>query len=360
VLISKEYKEALNTLSMCIVVCKFIQEGDFEIVYLNKKALDLAKLKEKEIIGKRLSELFSSNKKESLLESYMRVYESGVEESVEVECPLDHEHIALRKHRLSKYQDKYVVNVYDGEDELESAKEKSKKLFEQSRLAQMGEMISMIAHQWRQPLGAIASTTINLQMKLELEVFDLANQDEREGCTDYFAKRLENISSYVKNLTTTIDDFRNFYEPNKEKSMVSLKTILRKSLNVIHTSLVNDNIEMVIKCENEEKIAVFDRELLQVVLNILKNAQDNFKEKRVQDAKIVIECFKNKIKISDNGGGIEQEIIDKIFDPYFSTKNKKNGTGLGLYMSKIIVEEHHKGELNVFNVNDGVCFEIKL
>ena len=357
-MLPNEYRDSLDTLSMCVVVCEVCDSNDFEIAFLNKKALEGLQIEA--IVGKKLSELFRVKEQKPLLESYARVYASGKEESIEIECPLDHEHTALRKHRLSKFQDKYVVNVYDADDDLEAAKEKSKKLFEQSRLAQMGEMISMIAHQWRQPLGAIASTTINLQMKLELEVFDLTNREEREGCTSYFEKRLENISSYVKNLTTTIDDFRNFYEPNKEKSMVSLQNIVQKSLNVIHTSLLNDNIEVELDCKSEEKIAVFDRELLQVILNILKNAQDNFKEKKVQDARIVIECNTNTISISDNGGGIQEEIIEKIFDPYFSTKDKKNGTGLGLYMSKIIVEEHHKGELNVQNIKDGVCFEIKL
>ena len=104
----------------------------------------------------------------------------------------------------------------------------------------------------------------------------------------------------------------------------------------------------------------YDNELIQVILNILKNSQDNFKERKVENPKIIITIDENILSICDNGGGISEDIIGEIFDPYFSTKDEKNGTGLGLYMSKIIVEEHHNAKLDVVNVDDGVCFSITM
>ncbi|MEN8303453.1 MAG: HAMP domain-containing sensor histidine kinase, partial [Campylobacterota bacterium] len=233
-------------------------------------------------------------------------------------------------------------------------------LIQQSRLAQMGEMISMIAHQWRQPLGAISTTAVNLQMKIELEEFDLETKEGLHKYNEYFLKRLENINGYVHSLTTTIDDFRNFYKPDKKSVSVSLESVVKKALNIIKASLGNDNIEVVEDYSSTDEHEIYDGEMMQVILNILKNAQDNFREKETKHPQVIIKIDETTISICDNGGGIPKDIIGKIFDPYFSTKDEKNGTGLGLYMSKTIVEEHHKGKLLVNNINGGVCFKIEL
>ena len=233
-------------------------------------------------------------------------------------------------------------------------------MLNQSRQAQMGEMISMIAHQWRQPLGAISATSGNLQLKIELEDFDFESKNGVKEAIEYFTDRLENINGYVKNLTTTIDDFRNFYKPNKKLVTVKLEDIIVKSLDIIKASLINDNIEIIEEYNSQELIELYDSEMMQVILNILKNSQDNFKEKQIQNPKITITINEKTISICDNGGGIPEDIVRKIFDSYFSTKNEKNGTGLGLYMSKTIVENHHHGTLIVENIYDGVCFIIRL
>ncbi|MEN8304357.1 MAG: ATP-binding protein [Campylobacterota bacterium] len=252
-------------------------------------------------------------------------------------------------------------------EEVEKNRLQNEQMLQQSRLAQMGEMISMIAHQWRQPLGAISTTAVNLQMKIELEEFDLRTKEGMEEYNNYFLKRLENINEFVNSLTTTIDDFRNFYRPNKKSVEAKLDEVILKSLAIIKASLLSDNIEVVEHYNSSEKLEMYDSEMMQVVLNILKNAQDNFREKASKDSEssvkhpqIVITTDENTISICDNGGGIPEDIIDKIFDPYFSTKDEKNGTGLGLYMSKTIVDDHHNGRLSVANRDDGVCFEIKL
>ena len=234
-----------------------------------------------------------------------------------------------------------------------------RKFIEQSKLAQMGEMISMIAHQWRQPLSAIAATTINLKVKSQLNSFDLSKVDEAKEYESYVNKQLDSIDSFVENLTTTIDDFRNFYKSNKNTSLSLLQDIVLKSLKITRTSIENDNIKIIEEYNSLEPIYVYESELMQVVLNIVKNSQDNFREKNIENPYIKITTQIDSITITDNGGGIPEDIITKIFDPYFSTKTDKNGTGLGLYMSNTIVKEHHNGELSAFNTDDGVSFVIK-
>ncbi|QOY55839.1 sensor histidine kinase [Candidatus Sulfurimonas marisnigri] len=250
---------------------------------------------------------------------------------------------------------------------IKDVKQKDEQLLQHVRLAQMGEMISMIAHQWRQPLGAISATSINLRMRIMLEAFDLNKEEGRKECQAYFTDGLKDIEIFTQSLTTTIDDFKNFYKPNKQADLVSFYEPVSKALNIIRGSLISDGIEIVEPCItcNNKRAKIYTNELMQVILNILKNAQDNFKEKKIKDPEITITCKcdsddKIILDICDNGGGIPEEIIDKIFDPYFSTKNELNGTGLGLYMSKTIVEEHHNGNLLVNNSKDGVCFTIEL
>ncbi len=239
-------------------------------------------------------------------------------------------------------------------------KEKEQQLIQQSRLAQMGEMISMIAHQWRQPLGAISATAINMQLKIELDSYDLSQKQNTKAYQDYIYSELSNINEYVQTLTTTIDDFRYFYKPNKQVVSTKLDTICTKSLNIIKASLMNENINIIREYNSNETVKMYKNEMMQVVLNILQNAHDNFKEKNIKDPYILIKTEGKVLSIFDNGGGIPQDILDKVFDPYFSTKKNKNGTGLGLYMSKTIVEEHHNGILMAKNVNNGVCFTITL
>ena len=246
--------------------------------------------------------------------------------------------------------------------ELSKNESQQKQLFAQSRLAQMGEMISMIAHQWRQPLGAISTTASNLKLKLELEYFNLDTQVGREEAELYFLDKLDNIENFVQNLTTTIDDFRNFYKPNKQSVIVNIQEPFKKALSIVKASFYADGIEIVEEHKSYKNLHLYDNEIMQVILNVLKNAQDNFRERKIQNPKLYLSSEDTKdgvlLYMCDNGGGISEEIIEKIFDPYFSTKHERNGTGLGLYISKIIIDEHHKGKLSVENKDNGVCFEI--
>lgn len=260
----------------------------------------------------------------------------------------------LELKEINKNLDKRV------KEEIEKNREKDKIMLEQSKLAQMGELLSMIAHQWRQPLSTISAVSSSLQVKLDLGSFDVKDQTAMDKTKKEFANKLHDIGFYVENLSRTIEDFRNFHKPNKELVKSTFEEIVKKSVHIINASLQSENIELIEEYSNQTPIEVFDRELMQVILNILKNAQDHFREKGVENKKIYIHASGNELKISNNGGGIPEHIIDKIFEPYFSTKNEKNGTGLGLYMSKTIVEKHHKGQLSVMNENDGASFIIRL
>ncbi|WP_455756340.1 ATP-binding protein [Sulfurimonas sp.] len=231
---------------------------------------------------------------------------------------------------------------------------KDKQLLQQSRMAQMGEMISMIAHQWRQPLNMISISTASIQFDV---LFNKTN-------TDKLNKTLDGIAEYSQHLSDTIDDFRNFYKTDKQIDVELVQKSIARALKIIRDSLLSDKIEITESYKSRSKVSIFSNEILQVILNILKNSQDNFYEKKIKNPKIYISCQDSQdgvtINICDNGGGISENIMSEIFNPYFSTKGEKNGTGLGLYMSKVIIEDHHKGTLEVNNTNDGVCFKIKL
>jgi len=230
------------------------------------------------------------------------------------------------------------------EEEIKKRIEKEKMLFNQSRLAQMGEMISMIAHQWRQPLAAISATCGAISIKAQLNKLD-----------DTTAIELTNkISEYSQHLSSTIDDFREFFKTNKEKKDISFSELINSVLRIIEISLSNKDIKLKQDLKCDDKFSSYPNELKQVILNLIKNSEDILKENEVSNPFIKIKTYKEDkkfiLEVIDNGGGISDDIINNIFDPYFSTKTKKDGTGLGLYMSKLIVEEHCKGKLTVSNI----------
>ena len=169
------------------------------------------------------------------------------------------------------------------------------------------------------------------------------------------------ISQY---LSKTIDDFRNFFKPNKDVELCKVKELIDDSVQIIEKSLENSNVEVILKLDENLELNIYKSEIIQVLLNLIKNAQDIFKEKSQSDATIIIESYAKDnniiIAVEDNAGGIPIDIIDKIFNPYYSTKSEKTGTGLGLYMSKMIIQDHHKGILRVYNSDSGARFEIVL
>jgi signal transduction histidine kinase/ABC-type amino acid transport substrate-binding protein len=278
--------------------------------------------------------------------------------------------ITARKKIQMKLHDLNTTLEERVKDELQKSRNKDQQMLHQSRLAQMGEMVSMIAHQWRQPLGAISATAVDMKLQIELDAYDVSQKNQEKECKEYFINSLESIDCFIKGLTTTIDDFRNFYKPNKSYNLKSVNSPIHTALKIVKQNLESHNISVVEDLDEPKEIEMYTNELVQVFLNIFKNAQDNFIENGVQDAEIIISTqnLRNGVEISicDNGGGISDNNIEKIFDPYFSTKNEKNGSGLGLYMSKMIIEEHHKAKLSVSNYKNsqdfcvGACFNIEL
>jgi signal transduction histidine kinase/ABC-type nitrate/sulfonate/bicarbonate transport system substrate-binding protein len=249
--------------------------------------------------------------------------------------------------------------------QLATMQEKDNMLQQQARLAQMGEMINMIAHQWRQPIGAISSTVIAMDMNLKSKKFHLETNENKEEFKKYLESKFDKIFQYVQVLSTTIDDFRSFFKVDKEKMAVSLKEPIKMALNIVEPSMKDSHfINIVTQYRCDEKVLIYKNELMQVILNILKNSEDNFVEKNISSPSIHIVVEKkdgiHSIKIYDNGGGISEDIIDKLFEPYFTTKSDTDGTGIGMHMSKVIIEKHHQGKLLAYNYNDGVCFEIQL
>ena len=240
------------------------------------------------------------------------------------------------------------------QEEVDKNREKDKQMFQQSKMAQMGEMLSMIAHQWRQPLSAINATAISINLKAHFN--DLKAEKVIE--------QTDNIAKYSQHLSQTIDDFRNFFKSNKEIEIVNFNELVKDVLSIVQISIENKNIKIIENSSSSEKFETYPNELKQVILNLIKNAEDILLEKEIENPYIKIDIKKEQdkhiLEVSDNGGGVDERIIKKIFHPYFSTKKEKDGTGLGLYMSKTIIEDHCKGTLTVSNSNDGAVFKITL
>lgn len=242
--------------------------------------------------------------------------------------------------------------------------EKKQKLMEvQSRFAAMGEMIAMIAHQWRQPLASIGTVSFNLKNKLLSGKYDLETKEGRLEQTEFFNKKLDDIEVYVQNLTNTIDDFRNFFKSDKLITKTKIENTIKNSIKMINKDFQTNDIDINFEFKSKNDVSIYENEMAHVFINILKNAQEKLLEKQSnRKIQITTEDIESsvQIEIKDNGGGINKENMSLIFEPYFSTKKEKNGTGIGLYMSKVIVENNHKGKLLVSNTNEGACFTIVL
>jgi len=231
---------------------------------------------------------------------------------------------------------------------------KDKLLSKQSRFASLGEMISMIAHQWRQPLTGMSMNINNLLLD-----YELGDSDEKRS-----RETLELINTQIVYLSSTIDDFKNFFRPDIKSDKVNLQELIKDSCMIIDSSLKSNGIHLHIDIEENIVLMTKKNDITQVVLNLIKNSMDAYKENNIKEKDIYISAIERtktvSINLKDNAGGIPKDIVEKIFDPYFSTKDKKNGTGLGLYMSKMIIEDHLAGELNVAVQEQSTIFTIVL
>lgn len=329
------------------------------IIDVNRAGVEMLGANSKEnLIGRRLPD-FVQEKDRHKLTNILKANETErIEFSMRKIGGEDLPTLANSRDVIQKGKTLRILTIQD----LTQVQQRERQLLQQSRMAQMGEMLSMIAHQWRQPLGAISSAIFGIQTKLATGKYD--GQESNEELYKYLDTKHVRINEYVQFLSTTIDDFRNFFKPDKKKELVLFESPIKRALQIVESSLVSKKIEVISTFNVNEKVEIFQNEIMQVILNIIKNAEDNFLERGTEEPKINIETqlkpVHYEIVISDNGGGISEHIIANVFDPYFSTKDEKNGSGLGLYMSKMMIEEHSGGLLQVENTQEGAAFKILL
>ena len=264
---------------------------------------------------------------------------------------------------LKSYENKVRTNAKELEElnqsleekvkeEIEKNREKEQLLVQKSKFIALGEMISNIAHQWRQPLSELSSILMFIKFKYSINALD----------SETMQRKSQEADRVLEYMSHTIDDFRNFFMPKKEKEEFNLLKEVQLVMNIISSTLDNYNIKVEMNIDENIKIITYLNEYKQVVLNILSNAKDILIDKNLKNPLIKITVSEDKnyviLNIEDNGGGVLVEPKGKIFEPYFTTKEDSNGTGIGLYMSKIIVEKNMKGKLRVKNINDGAQFSI--
>ena len=242
--------------------------------------------------------------------------------------------IAVERHQFTLKEKEYK----------QKQKEQAKLLFQKTKMAAMGEMLENIAHQWRQPLSIISAHATGIKLKNQL---NMLKENELNDS-------MNNINNSVQHLSQTINDFRDFFKSNKKKNMLILNTTFEKTFNLIDSQFSTINLTVIKNIEDIEFLC-FENELIQVLINILNNAIDAFVKQEQNEKLILIDAYLNnnclEIFIKDNAGGIPTEIIDEIFNSHFTTKQDANGTGIGLYMSKMIIEEHMNGTIDVINTD---------
>jgi len=247
------------------------------------------------------------------------------------------------------------IDKFNMKQEVEKRLEKEYFLMQQSKLATMGEMIGHIAHQWRQPLAELGGVFMNLDAAYEFDELD----------RKYLKEKVKNGNELIKYMSNTIDDFRNFFVPNRDKELFKLSNYIQSAVNIIEATLTYHHIKLeIVATPKPVYILGYPSEFSQVILNLLNNAKDVLVEREIGHPTIKIETKRIGkeviVSVLDNAGGVDEKIIREIFDIYFSTKINKGGTGLGLYMSKLIIETKLKGKISVCNTKEGAKFSIML
>ena len=251
--------------------------------------------------------------------------------------------------RLENYNKELKKRVAE---EVTKNREKDKLLFQQNKMAALGEMLGNISHQWRQPLMEISSIFLPIEAKINMDI-PLDNQELLNSI-----QKLNDITKYMSN---TIDDFKNFFLKEKEKINFEILEQIHSTVNIISSSLKQHDIKLDIIIQKNTHMLGYKNEYSQVLINILNNARDVLIQRKIQNPKIKITISENKndiiTKIEDNAGGIKITPIEKVFDPFF-TYEKINGSGIGLFMSRLIIENNMNGKLEVKNNKDGAIFTV--
>ncbi len=256
------------------------------------------------------------------------------------------------KLKLKRLNDNLKEEIKQAVNEL---RQKDKLLLKQAKDAAMGEMIDSIAHQWKGPLGIIK--LLSEAIRMEYEFFD--KPDSKEIIKDTIK-----IEKQINHMVETLEEFRGFFRPNVSTKIVSLFSIVESVNTLMKDELIKNEIDIIIKGDDTLKVDVVPNQFKHVLINLISNSKDAFIEKSIKDRKIYYQIKKEYnnsvvLKFYDNAGGIKDSIIKNIFEANFTTKEKTKGTGIGLYMTKKIVDKAN-GEIKVYNYNDGICFEIIL
>ncbi len=250
---------------------------------------------------------------------------------------------------LSKNLDKRV------QQEIEKNRYKEQLLMQQSKMASMGEMIGNIAHQWRQPLNALALSIQKVKILHSKDKLDVQNLEQAT----------QKSLMLIEKMSNTIDDFMGFFRQDKIKTPFDVQKVVEETLTLLDASLKHNFIEFNIINNNiNSTVKGYKGEFSQVILNLISNAKGALLERKIKDSRIDVEISAEEnsvvVEVKDNAGGVPIEIMDRIFEPYFTTKEEGKGTGIGLYMSKIIIENNMDGKLGVKNDKDGAVFKIEL
>ena len=333
-----------------------ILDKESHFINFNQAYLEMTGFTREELMGKSCIELTAPEDKQRSTEALALIFKVGYIENYQKTCIVkDNKRIVINM-SVSLLPDKNRILIVTKDITA------LKLLEEQSKLASMGEMIGNIAHQWRQPLSVISTGATGMKVQKEYGLLD--DKTFNETC--------DSINENVQYLSKTIDDFRNFIKGDVSFKLVLVSEVLEDTLNLLKASLSNNYIKLILSIEDDLQINANKNELQQALINIINNAKDALIENTEESDRMIFISTKSlddtslELKICDNGGGIPPSIIERIFEPYFTTKHQSNGTGLGLSMShKIITQRHHQ---TIYVYNDefqyqdkdykGACFKI--
>jgi two-component system, NarL family, sensor histidine kinase EvgS len=315
--------------------------SDNEIIYYNDEVLKIFNLDNKTLLNRPFSNLFLTNNtisfEDIIKNSDSQTYEIFGLKNFEKKFPI----LIKSKKVIFENQESIILSIID----MSEIKNRENLLIQQSKMASLGEMMGNIAHQWRQPLSLISTAASGMKIQKEFEQLD----------DKTFNETIDNITNTTMFLSQTIDDFQNYLKEDKTKKEFDTNSSIHKILSMVQGSFRNHDINIILDLNNGLFINSYENELNQALLNILNNAKDALLEVEKTHRYIHIKTFKEAekiiIEIIDNAGGIKESILDKIFEPYFTTKHKSQGTGLGLYMTHKIITSSMNGEIKITNVS---------
>lgn len=342
----------------------FMKDKDLKWIYANKVILNLYNIHKDKYIGKTDFELLDTE--------YAQICFNSDSLTISQKTQTITEEKVIRDNGQENYYEVIKVPFYNkngdfdgligiGRDitktkqatfQLQEALTFQQTINQQAKMIALGEMLENIVHQWKQPLSSISTIASGVRIQIDYDILDIQE----------LKNDMNNILHGVKYMSETIDDFRNFFKEDKSKNMFFLSEIIPNVLQLINGYIKRFDINLIQNIDSEVEIFGNKNELVQVLLNLINNAKDALVQNSISDKTIIISAYKKAnqtiITIQDNGGGIPENIIRKIFDYHFTTKENNNGSGIGLYMSRIIIENSFNGKINCSNTNDGAKFEI--